>query len=303
MRAFLLFLLVTLAAENGVCAKHQKRKRRAATARTGTNAAVGTAGTHHGGGGGGSGSETPYDSALRRNVELVGRHQRDYSHILQKQLGKAGISDGGDASIPEGIRPYTTEGFKVVQTPPALQAMLLNRLRLAEQAADAPMPVEGELDIISKYEGNNSMMSLMAELTLPEKAQLSAGIAPLVSDWASGRRLLPTATHGVRRYLRNATFARHRDHPESHILVRPGVLGMPGVLGCWRGQAEPLLCVLQAAICNVAQDRMDKDWPLVIEDHDGVDHTVVLQPGQSLLYEAARLAHSRLGALPHNLQT
>ena len=43
-----------------------------------------------------------------------------------------------------------------------------------------------------------------------------------------------------------------------------------------------------SAIINVDQD-VDQDWPLYIQDHEGVTHKVFLQPGEMLWYESARL--------------
>ena len=37
----------------------------------------------------------------------------------------------------------------------------------------------------------------------------------------------------------------------------------------------------------------DEPWPLHIEDHEGVLHQVVLEPGQMLLYESATCPHAR----------
>ena len=47
-----------------------------------------------------------------------------------------------------------------------------------------------------------------------------------------------------------------------------------------------------AVIINVAQ-QVDEAWPLVIEDHRGIEHTVTMEPGEMVLYESARLLHGR----------
>lgn len=48
-----------------------------------------------------------------------------------------------------------------------------------------------------------------------------------------------------------------------------------------------------SAIINVAQSDPAKPWPLHILDHGGNGHDVVMQPGEVLLYESARLQHAR----------
>lgn len=47
-----------------------------------------------------------------------------------------------------------------------------------------------------------------------------------------------------------------------------------------------------SAIINVDQ-KVEEDWPLIILDHDGVEHTVIMKPGDILLYESAKLLHGR----------
>ncbi len=38
-------------------------------------------------------------------------------------------------------------------------------------------------------------------------------------------------------------------------------------------------------------------WPIEIEDHDGILHTVVLQPGDLMFYESAKCLHGRMTEL------
>lgn len=74
-----------------------------------------------------------------------------------------------------------------------------------------------------------------------------------------------TALYGMRSYFENATLRMHADRFDTHIV---------------------------SAILNVAQDT-DIDWPIVILDHEGTPHDLTLEPGQTLLYESARLVHGR----------
>ena len=49
-----------------------------------------------------------------------------------------------------------------------------------------------------------------------------------------------------------------------------------------------------SAIINVDQHVVD-DWKLVILDHEDQEHSVVMKPGDMLLYESAKLLHGRPG--------
>ena len=46
-----------------------------------------------------------------------------------------------------------------------------------------------------------------------------------------------------------------------------------------------------SAILHIASDCMP--WPLHIRNHTGEEHAVLLQPGEMLFYESARLSHGR----------
>lgn len=49
-----------------------------------------------------------------------------------------------------------------------------------------------------------------------------------------------------------------------------------------------------STIINVDQ-KVAKDWPLIILDHDGNPHSVNMQAGDMLLYESAKCLHGRPG--------
>ena len=51
-----------------------------------------------------------------------------------------------------------------------------------------------------------------------------------------------------------------------------------------------------SAILNIGQ-AVREDWPLYIRDNDGVNHAVVLAPGEMIWYESARAVHGRPGPL------
>merc|ERR1719402_798262 len=90
-------------------------------------------------------------------------------------------------------------------------------------------------------------------------------LGPLVEKWSGGVKLNPTSVYGIRRYTNNSWMLGHVDKAESHII---------------------------SVILNVAQD-VDEDWPLYIKDHRGRGRQVLLQPGEMIYYESAKLVHSR----------
>ena len=66
-------------------------------------------------------------------------------------------------------------------------------------------------------------------------------------------------------YLRGRYLHCHLDRVETHIIS----------------------CVI-----NVAQ-KVDKKWPLHIEDHNGKMHKIGLNPGEMIFYESCKLLHGR----------
>lgn len=50
-----------------------------------------------------------------------------------------------------------------------------------------------------------------------------------------------------------------------------------------------------SAIMNIDQE-VEKDWPLIILDHEDNEHSVIMEKGDMLLYESAKLLHGRPGS-------
>ena len=148
----------------------------------------------------------------------------------------------------------TTDGFRVVPTPVVAHA----RLRHAFDTGLSSAVDEGASDMILPT-GDPSMIDLggLGEVLLDE-------LRGVHEAWF-GAPLVPTWAYGLRVYGRGQTLIRHADHVETHVI---------------------------SSIVHVAAD-VDEPWPLVVEDAEGDRHEVVLEPGQMLLYEGAKLPHSR----------
>ncbi len=93
---------------------------------------------------------------------------------------------------------------------------------------------------------------------------LLVALRPVHEKWC-GFRLVESACYGIRVYLRGAYLYEHTDTPDTHII--------------------------SSTIC-VNRDT-DEPWPLCIEDSAGKRQDVVLEPGEMLFYEGARLRHGR----------
>ncbi len=95
-------------------------------------------------------------------------------------------------------------------------------------------------------------------------AMVSKALQPAHEEW-SGRTLSESACYGIRVYQRGCYLFNHVDRTETHVV-------------------SSTICV---------DHRLDKPWPLHIEDLEGEPHQVDMEPGDFLFYEGALLRHGR----------
>ncbi len=106
--------------------------------------------------------------------------------------------------------------------------------------------------------------SIMTHLPDNLKQRLSTEIAPLLETWYGGKLNL-TSVYGIRKYTNGAILRMHVDTVHTHVV---------------------------SAIINVDQN-VEEDWPLLILDHEGVEHSLLMRPGDMIFYESAKLLHGR----------
>ena len=158
----------------------------------------------------------------------------------------------------EYIPAFTSSGFEKTLMPPSLFEELKDFLDLATRES-----MVGE----SAYNLRNTGSGVPSHIMDVQEAlrqRIFDQLKPVCEKW-SGKQLLPSAVYGIRRYGRGTSLDVHRDRPKTHII---------------------------SAILNVAQ-KVDEDWPLVIEDHAYRLHQINMKPGDMLLYEGGRLPHGR----------
>lgn len=108
--------------------------------------------------------------------------------------------------------------------------------------------------------------SLVTHITPNKKDILNKELKPILQEWYNGPEAIKlTSIYGIRRYTNGSVLRMHVDTANTHVV---------------------------SAIINVDQS-VDKDWPIVILDHDYNEHSVVMKPGDMLLYESAKLLHGR----------
>ena len=105
----------------------------------------------------------------------------------------------------------------------------------------------------------------------PLKTKLIRELLPLLAEWSGYRAeaLQMTSIYGIRRYSRGSVLRMHVDTTVTHVV---------------------------SAIVNVAQDGMEKDWPLEIKGNDGLYHYVNMKPGEVLIFNIIHSHSPRLSA-------
>ena len=158
---------------------------------------------------------------------------------------------------------YTKNGFDVVDIPHDLWQRMRDRLHEQLPKARRESDVQGIYgDERPRMVGHGEGRNLLSELQ------------PILERWVPDIEtgLQPVTAYGMRAYGRGASLGFHTDRVDTHVI---------------------------SAIVHVDHkyDDDSEPWPIEIEGHDGLRHSVDLKPGQMLLYESAKCPHGRSTAL------
>lgn len=98
--------------------------------------------------------------------------------------------------------------------------------------------------------------------------KLMADLQKTHEEWC-GRPIKKSACYGIRVYQPGSFLYNHIDHVRTHVV-------------------SSTICV---------DHRLRSPWPLFIEDDTGCPHEVLIEPGEMVFFEGARLIHGRPYAL------
>jgi len=159
---------------------------------------------------------------------------------------------------PQFVRPVTSEGFLNIRLPAETYGWLkawYEREQLVDEGGEGP---------VGPCMNQHVAPSSITHLTSQNKDRLSRELRPILENWYGGNLVL-TSIYGIRKYTNGSVLRMHVDTVNTHVV---------------------------SAIINVDQ-AVDVDWPLIILDHNDNEHHVLMQPGDMLLYESAKLLHGR----------
>ena len=155
-----------------------------------------------------------------------------------------------------------SSAFKKIKTPELLLSALQDHCKLRsftdvsmESTWDQDYLAFGKAGIYNLDERNVTVRENLISSDLENLGYKL--LTPEVSSWAEVP-VIRSWGYGVREYTNGCRLAFHRDRKDSHVL---------------------------SAIVHV-EDVSDKPWPLDFIDHKGVHHEVIMEVGDTLLYES-----------------
>ena len=149
-------------------------------------------------------------------------------------------------------------GFKKARLDPQLHERLLDHLRSNVHRFKSE-PSTGFIET----ENRRAFPSLLYQDEAFNQ-QLLSDLQPAHEAW-SGRAIRKAACYGIRVYQPRSYLYVHLDRAKTHAV-------------------SSTVCV---------DCRLNKPWPLYIEDNDGQPHEVFIEPGEMVFFEGARLRHGR----------
>eukprot|EP00934_Nitzschia_sp_Nitz4_P003611 Nitzschia sp. Nitz4//scaffold207_size38617//7119//8217//NITZ4_007672-RA/size38617-augustus-gene-0.9-mRNA-1//1//CDS//3329541596//3601//frame0 len=152
------------------------------------------------------------------------------------------------------VKNYTEFGWGLTQAPKQLTEDV--RQAIYEGLPNARL--EGKIDVI---DGPEPLFIDRSDLT----KRILKEVQPILEAW-SGIELLPTIAYGFRLYQNNSRLWMHVDKAQTHVI---------------------------SCIFHIASSDDAEPWPIVIEDYAGDTISVVLKPGDLLLYESSKNFHGR----------
>lgn len=160
----------------------------------------------------------------------------------------------------ELIPRFTVDGIRKQKMPAALYKTLSEFYVVNTNTQQRNEFVEGGFLQNSADETPSTIVDIDDDL----KELINRELLAICEEW-SRKPLQLTSVYGVREYARGTSLLMHTDTCGTHII---------------------------SVILNIAQT-VDREWPLLVDDHMCRRHSVVLQAGEMLLYEGARLPHGR----------
>lgn len=203
------------------------------------------------------------------NPQLDDKLSKDHH---KKKIVKVRPINAKTFSSYEEIPRFSEKGYDVVKVPDNAWNLVMEMYEeIKGMESEEHFP--GKESIIpSAHEGASS--TLMDLGIVHEKRDMLHQMLRPMHEQFCGVNLDPTFIYGIRSYLRGAGLVKHRDRIETHHI-------------------SSIIVVDKDMACGCKSKPNADEWPLDIQNHNGVWKKVYAEPGEMILYESATCEHGR----------
>ena len=188
---------------------------------------------------------------------------RDADAFLNKRDQDTTFSHAATLRQPPAMPDFGVSAYELVPMPEEL-ARVMRAFYAAHDGDRYDEEYPKTSTGINRHVAKTTMVSF--DLEPDERVRIATELVqPLVEAWA-GMPLVHTSFYGIREYHRGAELRMHVDRVATHVF---------------------------SVIINVDQVGVDEPWPLELIDFEGKRSSVVMEPGQLLFYQSAKLVHGR----------
>lgn len=161
------------------------------------------------------------------------------------------------------IPNFTSSGFLLTRAP----AGILEELQASLYAGlnDTSTPIERPIEIIQSGSKEGFLPPFYIEQEALN-AKVLRELRDIHAEWSNVPSLVNVKAYGLRVYRNQSCLMMHTDKPNTHVI---------------------------ASILHIDHSPDSEPWPLVLEDFHGNTHEIIMEAGDLLLYESAKVYHGR----------
>ena len=185
--------------------------------------------------------------------------------LAQAQAKNGSVTTGKTFKSASDLPRLSPLGFKVVKVPINTWRLIQEAYKLLENVKTEEK-WEGITNFIYDKDGNAPVEIYNMDYCHRIKEIIQEELQPVHEEFIGNKeKLVPKCIYGIRSYKNGAILKNHTDTLLTHHI----------------------------SSIIIVDKKVDKDWPLDIQDHKGNWHQVYTEPGDMILYESATNLHGR----------
>jgi prolyl 4-hydroxylase len=186
--------------------------------------------------------------------------------MAQAQAKLQPVINGKTFRTKDDLPRLSPLGFKVVKVPTNTWRLIQEAYKLLENVKTVEH-WEGITDFIHDKDGNAPVEIFNMDHCHRIKEIIAEELKPIHEEFIDNKeKLIPKWIYGIRSYKNGAILENHTDTLQTHHI----------------------------SSIIIVDKKVNKDWALDIQDHEGNWHKVYTEPGDMILYESATNLHGRI---------